>query len=324
MMRAAVIGLGNIAKRHRENLKKMFPRIEIIAMSASGRIPSENICNSDLVAPNIQSVIDFNVDMAIIASPASLHSLHAIPLIEAGIPVLIEKPVATSLEDTKAIIKAKKKYKVNVGVGYCLKYLPSALFVRDFIESGRGGKIFNANIEIGQYLPDWRPNTDYKQSVSANKSLGGGVLFELSHELDYAQWLFGKISVEHALIRNTGELDIEVEDVADLLASTESGCVVNLHLDFLQKQASRKCKIIFSKGSLVWDLIKNQVLWFDGTGESALYVDELWDKNKMYINMLSDFSNQDKTDSFSNIESSLKIIELILDIKVRFDMENMT
>ncbi len=323
MMRAAVIGLGNIAKRHRGNLKKMFPRIEIIAMSASGRIPRENICNSDLMASNIQGVIDFNVDMAIIASPASLHSLHAIPLIEAGIPVLIEKPVATSLEDTKAIIKAQKNYKVNVGVGYCLKYLPSALFVKDFIESGRGGKIYNANIEIGQYLPDWRPNTDYKQSVSANKSLGGGVLFELSHELDYAQWLFGKLTVVHALIRNTGELDIEVEDVADLLTTTQSGCIVSLHLDFLQRQASRKCKIIFSHGVLVWDLIKNEVLWFDESGETTLFSDDLWDKNKMYLNMLSDFNSQNKSGSFSSIESSLKTIELILDIKVRFDMEHM-
>mgnify|MGYP003627310203 CR=1 FL=1 len=322
MMRAAVIGLGNIAKRHRSNLKKMFPEVDIIAMSASGRLPSELICNSDSIASNIQSIIDYNVDMAIIASPASFHSMHAIPLIEAGIPVLIEKPVSTSIEDAKAIVKAKNEYQVNAGVGYCLKYLSSALFVKKFIESGRAGKTLNANIEIGQYLPDWRPNTDYKQSVSAVQSLGGGALFELSHEIDYAQWLFGKLSVEHAVIRNTGELDIEVEDVADILATSQSGCVVSFHLDFLQRQASRKCKIIFSRGALVWDLIKNQVLWSDETGESVLFSDELWDKNKMYLNMLSDFNNKNKSDSFSSIESSLTVIELIIDLKTKFETEN--
>ena len=297
MMRAAVIGLGNIAKRHRSNLKQMFPEVAIITMSASGRLPSELVCNSDCIASNIQSIIDYNVDMAIIASPASFHSMHAIPLIEAGIPVLIEKPVSTSIEDAKAIVKAKNEYQVNAGVGYCLKYLSSALFVKKFIESGRAGKTLNANIEIGQYLPDWRPNTDYKQSVSAVKSLGGGALFELSHEIDYAQWLFGKLSVEHAVIRNTGELDIDV-------------------------QASRKCKIIFSRGALVWDLIKNQVLWADETGESVLFSDELWDKNKMYLNMLSDFINKNKSDSFSSIESSLTVIELIIDLKTKFETEN--
>lgn len=322
MIRAAVIGLGNIAKRHRSNLKKMFPEVNIIAMSASGRLPSELICNSDSIASNIQSIIDYNVDMAIVASPASFHSMHAIPLIEAGIPVLIEKPVSTSLEDAKAIVRAKNKYQVNAGVGYCLKYLSSALFVKKFIESGRAGKTLNANIEIGQYLPDWRPNTDYKQSVSAVQSLGGGALFELSHEIDYAQWLFGKLSIEHAVIRNTGELDIEVEDVADILATSQSGCVVSLHLDFLQRQASRKCKIIFSRGALVWDLIKNQVLWSDSAGESVLYTDESWDRNKMYINMLCDFYNKNKTDSFSSIESSLATLKLILDIKSRFYTEN--
>jgi len=321
-MRVAVIGLGNIAKRHRSNIKKMFPEAEIIAMSASGRAPSELICNADYIVSNIQNIIDYTVDMAIIASPAPLHSLHAIPLIEAGIPVLIEKPVTTCVEDAKLIIKAKSKYQVNAGVGYCLKYLSSALFVKKFIESGRAGKVINANIEIGQYLPDWRPNTDYKKSVSAVHSLGGGVLFELSHDIDYAQWLFGRLEIEHALIRNTGELGIEVEDVADILATSHSGCVVSLHLDFLQRQASRKCKIISNRGALVWDLIKNQVIWTDETGESVLFSDELWDRNKMYLNMLSDFNNKNKSDSFSSIESSLSVVELITELKTKFGIES--
>lgn len=322
MMRVAVIGLGNIAKRHRSNIKKMFPEAKIIAMSASGRLPSEMICNADYIVSNIQNIIHYTVEMAIIASPAPFHSLHAIPLIEAGIPVLIEKPVTTIVEDAKLIIKAKNKYQVNAGVGYCLKYLPSALFVKKFIESGRAGKVINANIEIGQYLPDWRPNTDYKKSVSAVHSLGGGVLFELSHDIDYAQWLFGKLEIEHALIRNTGELGIEVEDVADILATSHSGCVVSLHLDFLQKQASRKCKIISNRGALVWDLIKNQVVWTDETGESVLFSDELWDRNKMYLNMLIDFNNKNKSDSFSSIESSLSVVELITELKTKFGIES--
>ncbi|BED87995.1 oxidoreductase [Pseudoalteromonas sp. MM1] len=318
MMRVAVIGLGNIAKRHRRNIKKMFPEAEVIAMSASGRLPGEMICNADYIVSDIQNIIDYTVEMAIIASPAPFHSLHAIPLIEAGIPVLIEKPVTTSVEDAKLIIKAKSKYQVNAGVGYCLKYLSSALFVKKFIESGRAGRVINANIEIGQYLPDWRPNCDYKKSVSAVHSLGGGVLFELSHDIDYAQWLFGRLEIEHALIRNTGGLGIDVEDVADILATSQSGCVVSLHLDFLQRQASRKCKIISNRGALVWDLIKNQVVWSDETGESVLFSDELWDRNKMYLNMLSDFNNKNKSDSFSSIESALSVVELITDIKTKF------
>lgn len=321
-MRVAVIGLGNIAKRHRSNIKKMFPEAEIIVMSASGRAPNELICNADYIVSNIQNIIDYTVEMVIIASPAPFHSLHAIPLIEAGIPVLIEKPVTTSVEDAKSIIQAKSKYQVNAGVGYCLKYLSSALFVKKFIESGHAGKVINANIEVGQYLPDWRPNTDYKKSVSAAKSLGGGVLFELSHDIDYAQWLFGKLEIEHALIRNTGELGIEVEDVVDILATSHSGCVVSLHLDFLQRQASRKCKIISNKGALVWDLIKNQVVWANETGESVLFSDELWDRNKMYLNMLSDFINENESESFSSIESSLSVVELITDLKTKFGIES--
>lgn len=321
MTRAAVIGLGNISERHRSNLKRMYPEISIIVLSASGRLPSKLINNCDKIASDIQDVIDYNVDIAIIASPAPFHSLHAIPLIEAGISVLIEKPVSTSLEDAKAIIKARDTYKVNVGVGYCLKYLSSALFVKNFIDSERPGAAISASIEVGQFLPDWRPNSDYKKSVSAVQELGGGVLFELSHELDYAQWLFGTLDIKHAVIRNTGELDIDVEDSADIIAQSLSGCTVNLHLDFLQKQACRKCKIIFSCGTLDWDLITNQVFWYDGISKSTLFSDQHWDRNKMYLNMLKDFNSGNKSDSFSSLESSTSVLRLILDLKANYKTE---
>ncbi|WP_201582626.1 Gfo/Idh/MocA family protein [Psychrobacter jeotgali] len=291
MRKIAVIGLGNITNRHRKNLKKIYPHSIIYAMSASGRIPTDEVSNADIVVNDICEIIDHRPDMAIVASPATLHTKHAIPLIEAGIPVLIEKPLAANKLDTAAVIEAANKYKTPVAVGYCIRYLSSSKCMKVLLEEEIIGKVYNAFVEVGQYLPDWRPNTDYLNSVSANLNLGGGALLELSHELDYAQWLFGSLQSHYAILRSSEELSLEVEDAVDILATNEEGVVVSIHLDFLQRKAYRKCRIIGSKGSIEWDLIENEITLTTASYKKVLFSEPEWDKNRMYLDMILDFEN---------------------------------
>ncbi len=289
MNRVAVIGLGNIATRHRRNLKHLFPNAELIAMSASGRVPSESISDCDVMAASVDELIQANIELVIVASPAPFHAKHAIPLIEAGIPTLIEKPVTTTVNDAQAIQQAIEQYHTPVSVGYCLRYLPSALKLKALLEESKIGVLYNAYIEIGQYLPDWRPNKDYRDCVSANQSLGGGALLELSHELDYAQWLLGPLKLQHAVLRSSEELQLDVEDIADITVSTNTGAIATIHLDFLQRKAHRKCSFVGSKGRIDWDLIQNQVTLTTASETSVLYSEPEWDKNQMYIAMIEDF-----------------------------------
>lgn len=289
MKNIAVIGLGNIATRHRRNLKLLFPESKLIAMSASGRVPKEPVGDSDHIAESINEIVQSEVQFAIIASPAPFHAQHAIPLIQAGIPVLIEKPVSVTQADAQALIDAEAKYQTPVAVGYCLRYLPSAQKVRQMLQEGVIGTLYNAFIEIGQYLPDWRPAKDYRETVSAKAELGGGVLLELSHELDYAQWILGSLIPRHVILRASEELGLEVEDNADLLMTTMKGAVVNIHLDFLQRKAHRKCRFIGSEGCIEWDLIQNEVVLITARDKQVIYSAPEWDKNKMYLEMVTDF-----------------------------------
>lgn len=289
MKNIAVIGLGNIATRHRRNLKMLFPEAKLIVMSASGRIPKELVSDSDHIAESIDEIIQLQVQFAIIASPAPFHAQHAIPLIKAGIPVLIEKPVSVTQTDAQALIYAESQYKTPVAVGYCLRYLPSAQQVRQMIQEGVIGNLYNAFIEIGQYLPDWRPTKDYRETVSAKIELGGGVLLELSHELDYAQWILGSLTPKYVVLRASEELGLEVEDNADLLMTTAKGAVVNIHLDFLQRKAHRKCRFIGSEGCIEWDLIRNEVVLIKAKEQQEIYSAPEWDKNQMYLEMVTDF-----------------------------------
>lgn len=317
MKKVAVIGLGNIAKRHRHNLKLLFPKIELLVMSASGRIPEEDISDCDGTATSIEELIQAQVELVIVASPAPFHAQHSIPFIEAGIPALIEKPVTTSVEDAKAINRAIELHQTPVSIGYCLRYLPSAQKLKLLLESGRIGTLYNANIEIGQYLPDWRPNKNYRDSVSAQKILGGGALYELSHELDYAQWLLGPLNVKHAILRTSEELALDVEDMADIIALTESGAVATIHLDFLQRKAHRQCSFVGSEGRIDWDLLLNQLTLTTSTETSVLYNDSRWDKNQMYLTMIEDFIQmiEKKKHTCIKFTDAIRTVSLIDEIK---------
>lgn len=317
MKKVAVIGLGNIAARHRHNLKLLFPKVELLVMSASGRIPKEDINECDGIASSIEELIQAQIELVIVASPAPFHAQHSIPLIEAGIPTLIEKPVATTAEDAEAIHRAIDRHQTPVLIGYCLRYLPSAIKLNVLLEQGIIGTLYNAHIETGQYLPDWRPLKNYRDCVSAQKRLGGGALFELSHELDYAQWLLGPLYVEHSILRNSKELALDVEDMADIIALTELGAVVTIHLDFLQRKARRQCSFVGSEGRIEWDLMLNQLTLITATETSVLYGDSQWDKNQMYLAMIEDFVqmiNQNKHTCIKFTEA-VRTVSLIEDIK---------
>ena len=166
-------------------------------------------------------------------------------------------------------------------------------------------------------MPQWRSGKDYKDTVSAKLSLGGGVLFELSHEIDYIQWLLGDMSLEYAHLRSSLDLGLDVEDSADLVLTNSVGTVCSMHLDFLQKTAQRKCSFIGSNGRLEWDLVSNSVELISENKTQMLYQDSEWDKNQMYIDMINDFVSaiNGKPNRCVTVSESAKVVGLVELIK---------
>jgi predicted dehydrogenase len=146
--------------------------------------------------------------------------------------------------------------------------MPSLGRFRDLLLGGRIGRILSARAEVGQFLPSWRPGADYRQTVSARADLGGGVLLELSHEIDYLLWLFGEAAWVWAHLGRRSCLEIEVEDTANLaLAFAEepegSRLVAALNMDFVRHDKTRNCTVIGADGSLRWDAIAGTVEVFE-------------------------------------------------------------
>jgi len=315
----AVIGLGSIAHRHRNNIRSRFPDARILAMSASGRAVHEPLEHVDEMFTSLQALIDARPDFAIVASPASLHATHTTALIEAGVPVLVEKPLTSSAIDAASLCAVTAKCRVPVAVGYCLRYLSSSQRMKMILDDNVIGPVYSVIVNTGQYLPEWRSDKDYRQSVSASRFLGGGVLLELSHELDYMQWLLGDLKLQFAYLRNSKELCLEVEEVADIVLTSASGTLCSIHLDFLQKHTQRHCHFIGALGNLEWDLLQNTILLRNAEGDTVLFAEPDWDRNQMYLAMLDDFMlliNNHEQQSVDPSQAS-KIVNLIEEIKDR-------
>lgn len=316
METVAVVGMGSIAKRHLANLRHLHPNAKLYAVSASG--------NNTTAPENVDAVLSLDQliccapDYVIIASPAPYHVEIAQKLLANDIAVLIEKPLAHNLNTCLSLQAFCQDYAHNaVAVGYCLRFLPSAQVVKDYLDQGLLGTLYNVYANVGQYLPSWRTDKNYKDSVSASKTLGGGALLELSHELDYLHWLLGDLTVHHSWLRTTDELGLAVEDIANMVLLSEKNVYVSVHLDFIQKATQRNCEFIGQYGRLVWDLLGNTVTLYHATGKDILYAEPEYNKNGMYLAMITAFENLQHggVSALATVASATKVVQLIDDAK---------
>ncbi|WP_336315617.1 Gfo/Idh/MocA family oxidoreductase [Stutzerimonas stutzeri] len=285
-----VVGSGSIARRHIANIKALFSQATVGCVSASGRELSLEEVGADIVYASIEEALSAEPMLAIIASPAPLHVDQAATFLRTGIPVLIEKPLSDSLESFARAGEVLLANSTKIEVAYNLRFMPSAIRLKALLDEQILGRIHSVSIEVGQYLPDWRPATDYRENVSARKELGGGVLLELSHELDYLTWLFGTFNSIYCVASNSGTLDVDVEDSAHAILSREDGLVASVHLDFLQRVPTRICKIIGESGTLVWNLLQNSILLGTANNsEDIIFSDPNYNRNDMYLEEISHF-----------------------------------
>jgi predicted dehydrogenase len=222
---------------------------------------------ADGVIHSLDQALAFAPDIAVIANPAPMHMQYALPLARLGTHLLVEKPIASALEGVADLITAARNMGSTLLVGYNLRFLPSLREFRRLIGDGLIGRCYSVRSEVGQYLPTWRPGVDYRKSVSANKELGGGVLLELSHELDYLCWIFGQVTSVYASLSTQSDLQISVEDTADLILNFASlngypSVVGTLHMDFSRQDHIRVCTVVGDKGTLRWNAMTGEVDFF--------------------------------------------------------------
>ena len=264
--RILIVGLGSIGKRHLRLARELTPEavIRILRHQAASAVPdTANGCFS-----SIDEAIAFAPQIAVIASPATFHIATAQALAEVRVHLLIEKPLSASLEGVTQLLETCHQQGTVLLTGYNLRFLQSLQRFRDLLGERVIGRVLSVRCEAGQYLPSWRPDSDYRQGVSARREQGGGALLELSHEIDYLRWVFGEVDWVKATLSRQSSLELDVEDTAHLTLGFVP--VVDGHqligavnLDFIRHDTTRLCTAIGEQGSLRWNGLTGVVEHFE-------------------------------------------------------------
>lgn len=288
-MKALVIGAGSIARRHLRNLRTISTINDVGVMTTRGRVLDPHPLSADTLLLSLEEALEWRPQRVVIASPSPFHLAQARCFVEAGIPVLIEKPLSHNWQSCLANRKWLIHHERLISVGYNLRYSPSAQFMQSLVARGDLQKVSSLHIEVGQYLPDWRPDTDYRTQVSARRALGGGAILELSHEIDLLLWLMGRIRGVYCQARTTGQLEIDVEDTVDAIFTLESGVCASLHMDFLQRRRVRQFKLVGTEGNFMWNLAEDTVDVLTAARGQRLFSTTTDDRNALYVEELRDF-----------------------------------
>lgn len=247
-VRALVIGYGSIGARHTRLLEELGCNTCVLSTRASAH--SRTYTRLD------QALTSHQPEYVVVANPTAEHHSTLTELATAGFDgiVLIEKPLFS-----KAQALPDNRFR-HVFVGYNLRFHPLLVALRGALDNEQ---LIAVNAYVGQYLPDWRPGSDYRNSYSASAARGGGVLRDLSHELDYVAMLTGSWTAVSALGGHFSTLDIDSDDVFALLMQTKHCPVVCIQMSYLDRMARRQVVINTRRRTLAADFV-SATLCVDG------------------------------------------------------------
>jgi predicted dehydrogenase len=292
-LRFVVAGCGSIGKRHIKNLRALGAR-EVFAcdLRPDRRAEVEALLDIETVE-SLDAAWARKPDVIVIASPTALHISLALAAAERGAHLFVEKPLASAWDGVERLIGLARQKELVSLVACNMRFHPGLVTVKRLLAEKAVGRIISARVEVGQYLPDWHPWEDYRQSYSARTDLGGGVILDAIHEIDYIRWLVGEVTGVFCLAGKLSGLEIDTEDSAALLLRFENGAIGEVHLDYVQRVYSRTCQIIGEEGTIHWDYMAGQVRWYSSRIKDWQCFNDPadWEANRMYLDEMRHFFN---------------------------------
>lgn len=288
ILKALVIGFGSIGSLHGEVL---------IGMGLDVLVVSRRDIDFPARVPSITEGLDWNPDYVVVATGTADHQDNLRVLAEYGYSglVLVEKPLFRDTPETVPI------FPFDLFVGYNLRFHP---VVEAFKERWGSERFLSCHAYCGQILESWRKGRPSKSAYSASRAEGGGVLRDLSHELDLLIHLFGPVRQFKALGGRVSCQTIDSDDVYGFLIEMEKCPLITLQINYLDRVSRRELLLNSASQSLKLDLVQKTVE-FDG--ESISFMCERADTyRKMHKELL-----EGERRGLCSFEEALKVQELI-------------
>lgn len=285
-----VCGCGSIGKRHLRNL---------LALGVSGAIAADprperrreverqfelETCQS------LAAALERRPAAALICSPTSEHVPQALEAARAGCHLFIEKPLSHSLDGIAELRRETEARGLHALVASNFRFHPGLRRLKELIEEGTLGRVYCVRAHFGQYLPDWHPWEDYRLGYSAQSRLGGGIVLDRVHEIEYLMWLLGDVRQVFAAVDRLGDLEIDAEDSAEIVLRFASGAVGSVHVDYLRRNYTCRLDVTAERGAAEWFFERDSLTWYsagDRTTHGVAW--ETYDLNAMYLEQMRHF-----------------------------------
>jgi len=294
---ALVIGFGSIGKRHYKILSNMLGRDNVLVLSNQDNLPINAINSLDKIPKETNYVVIAN------ETHKHLQFLNYIVDNTKVKKILVEKPL---FEDSYEFDPKSK----SIFVGYNLRFHPLILKLRNLITSQKVTAVY---CFCHSYLPEWRRERPISESYSSSTK-GGGVILDLSHEIDLLLWLFGGIEVDFVKIGNFSNLELESEDSMFLSGHIDNGSPIELSLSYFSTIERRQIHVVTQESTHVVDLVDNVIYSRDKTSPISNHVLSSFDINNTYIEQHSSIL-EGKVDINATLEDGLEVNSFIKKIK---------
>lgn len=317
-MKILIVGCGSIGQRHFKNLSNLS-NAEIMAYrSKKKKVPNLDVKYNFTTYSTLPEALAQEPDAVLITNPTSLHIKSALAAAKNGCHLFIEKPISDTLNGINELMDIVHEKNLTVLMGCNLRFHPGLQLIKKLLDENRIGKVVSARVQMGQYLPDWHPWEDYRNMYSASETLGGGIILDAVHELDYIRWFLGDITEVFSFSDKLSNLDIDTEDVAEILLRFKSGVIAEVHLDYVQRSASRSCQIIGEDGTILWGPEEGVKLYSaDEKKWESFKPSKNYDINQTYIDEMVHFINciEGKEAPLINIMDGIEVLKIALAAK---------
>ncbi len=295
---ALVIGFGSIGKRHFKILSDLLGQDNVRVLTNQKNLPINFINSLDKIPEKINYVV--------LANETSKHREYLNFLVD-NIDVnkvLVEKPLFDDFYEFDS--KGKSIY-----VGYNLRFHPLIQKLKNLIAGKEVTAIYCC---CHSYLPDWRKERHFSQSYSSSAN-GGGVILDLSHEIDLILWLFGQINIDFVKTGNFSSLDLQSEDSMFLSGHLDNGSPVEISLSYFSTIEKREIHVVTNEETYIVDLINN--IFYSRESSSKLLINDLtsFDINKTYIDQHESILTGN-VDENAILQDGMKINRFIKQIKL--------
>ncbi len=285
-----ILGCGSIGKRHIANLLELSAG-EVIAYdpNPARRLEVETRFHVKTVDDPALALAQ-GVSVTFVCSPTHLHMEQSLAAARAGAHIFVEKPLSLDMRGADELAKEVESRGLVALTGCNFRFHPGLKKVKELVDASAIGRIVSARAQFGQYLPDWHPWEDYRFGYSARSEMGGGVILDRIHELDYLHWLFGEATHVLALAGKLSSLEVDCEDTAEILLRLASGTFCSVHLDYVRRVYDCSLEITGDEGSIQWSFPDHEVRWY--TAESRQWHRVTWPNypvNDMYLDELRHF-----------------------------------